>query len=358
MSDERWTRGRGGAVLHRDSAAHVGLVLRTLGISEDDYLRVLDDYAARCDGVDADARTRALAAAWSRIAPHAASLPELPPRPCPACHASAVHPVLARRRASGPATVYGRCQECGHLAVVEGAASETVYETPDYYRNRDAGGAGYADYAAEREYREGTGGKLLDWIEAVWPGPSGARTLLEVGSGFGFTRRAAERRGWTTAGLDINPAAAAAARELYGFETWCGTLAEALSARIVRPGAFGLVLYQFVLEHLVDPVAELRRVAAALASGGALALVVPSADAIELDIFGASYRSLRHDHLHLFSRRSLTRVVRSAGLEPIAMATVCNLHLLSGFLAPADLAAVYDAGRGPDLRVLAGKGAP
>jgi SAM-dependent methyltransferase len=172
------------------------------------------------------------------------------------------------------------------------------------------------------------------------------RTLLEVGSGFGFTRAAAEQRAIATAGVDLNPHAAAAARRLYGFDTLVG---DAAAAR----GTFDLVLYQFVLEHLPDPAAELRRAAALVAAGGALALVVPSMDAVEIDLFGPAYRSFRDDHLHLFSRRSIERFLDGAGLRVAAARTACSIGLLRGFFAADELAALDAAGRGPDLTVLA-----
>jgi hypothetical protein len=84
--------------------------------------------------------------------------------------------------------------------------------------------------------------------------------------------------------------------------------------------------------------------------------VVPSADAAEAEVLGASYRSLRADHLHLFSRRSAELLLRAAGLAPAAAATACNLHLLLGVLSAEELARdVYRAGRGPDLTIVARK---
>jgi 2-polyprenyl-3-methyl-5-hydroxy-6-metoxy-1,4-benzoquinol methylase len=148
--------------------------------------------------------------------------------------------------------------------------------------------------------------------------------------------------------VDPNPAAADGARRLYGMETITATLEGA-----AIPGPFDLVLYQFVLEHLADPVAELARAARVVAPSGCLALFVPSMEAVEVEVFGASYRSLRADHLHLFSRRSITRCLGDAGLRVVALDSECNLHLLGGFLTDEELREVYASGRGPDLRVLA-----
>jgi hypothetical protein len=73
----------------------------------------------------------------------------------------------------------------------------------------------------------------------------------------------------------------------------------------------------------------------------------------ELDVFGASYRSLRADHLHLFSMPSVRRYLEAERWVEVAHETTCSLHLLRGFLEPSALAALYEMDRGPDLVFLA-----
>jgi hypothetical protein len=72
-----------------------------------------------------------------------------------------------------------------------------------------------------------------------------------------------------------------------------------------------------------------------------------------LEVFGASYRSLRSDHLHLFSRRSLKACLDAAGLKLRAATTTCGVHLLRGFVSDESLAQLYEDGGGPDLYALA-----
>lgn len=345
---ERWARRVRDRVVHQDSEAHVALVLRTLGVDEALFRRALDAHVLERErGADTLA---ALAAAWSGLAPHTAPLPSLPPSVCPACGARDVAPWLARGVSGAPALVLGRCGKCGHGVTLAGGAGAEVYDAR-YYASRDPGGAGYADYSGEQSYREAKGERVLDFVQARGMRP--LASLLEVGSGFGFTRRAAERRGWRTAGVDQNPEARRGAEQLYGMPTHTGTLGAALDAGAVEAGAWDVVLYQFVLEHVPDPVAELSVAARAVSPGGVLALTVPSMDAAELEVFGASYRSLRRDHLQLFSRRSMQHVLERAGWALCAWETECSVHLLAGFLSASELCALYAEGRGPDAWVLA-----
>ena len=350
-----WHITRDGDVLHNDEAEHVALVLRTLRIDEATFRRVLAEYASRCD--DSSPRLKALAAAYAAFSPHEVSFsPARSEFPCPACHAIAVEKVVARRApdevqsSDDAALVYGRCAQCGHGVLLSPAAPQSVYQHDDYYAARGAGGAGYENYERERVYRETKGGRLLDWIETA--AGRAPRSLLEVGSGYGFTRRAAEQRGIPTAGVDLSPHAAEGAYRRYGCPTFIGTLEQFLDAQ--TPGTvWDVVLYQFVLEHLVAPDAELRVAARAVAPDGHLVIVVPSMDAIEIEIFGASYRSFRDDHLHLFSHRSMESYLAGAGFVPVARKTDCNLHLLCGFVGERALREIYESGKGPDMFVLA-----
>jgi SAM-dependent methyltransferase len=350
----RWTRERAGQVVHADSEDHVRLLLRTLEIDEETWAETLDRYA---DSVAASAsvaeRLSALAEAFRPASRYAAPSAPGGTSSCPACHAPTMAPHIARRTTSErPPIVYGRCSACEHGALLAGGSTEGVYLGPEYYRSRPSDGAGYAAYAAEQSYREAKGNSLLDWIERSATLPA-APSLLEVGSGFGFTRRAAERRGYRTKGVDLNPFAAQAAGDLYGFETVTGTLASALSRGEVERRAWDVVLYQFVLEHMTDPGAELSRAAEALAPGGHLVIVVPNMATFELPVFGGAYRSLRADHYHLFSPASAAAYLQGAGLREVARKTSCNLHLLRGFLAQEELAELYRADQGPDLFLIA-----
>jgi 2-polyprenyl-3-methyl-5-hydroxy-6-metoxy-1,4-benzoquinol methylase len=166
---------------------------------------------------------------------------------------------------------------------------------------------------------------------------------------------AAAARGWRVLGVDVNPAAARGAKQLYGVSTMTDTLQGALDRGTVQRGAWDIVLYQFVLEHLPHPEVELHHAAEALAPGGSLAVVVPNMATFERDVFGASYRSLRADHLHLFSMPSARHYLAAERLVEVAHETTCSLHLLRGFLEESDLDDLYDDDRGPDLLFLARK---
>jgi SAM-dependent methyltransferase len=337
---------------------HLALVLRALQIDEPTWRRFLARHEETSSAACRDPATRLahLGRAFAPFCPHRASLPDPPPRlRCPLCEHGQVIASIARRDIERT-LLYGRCSSCGHGCALGAEIPVTAYASARYYQSRDGGGAGYDAYESDREYREAKGERLLRWaFSHLGTSP---RRLLEVGSAFGFARRSAERLGVETMGVDINPAARDAARRLYGQETFVGTLDHALRAQAVSPGTMDLVLYQFVLEHLADPAEELRQARRALGAQGHLLLCVPSMDAAEITVFGASYRSFRSDHLHLFSKRSLSALLERAGFALVAEMTECNLHLLREFFSVAELESLYARGEGPDRIVLARRTKP
>jgi SAM-dependent methyltransferase len=350
-----WTAQRGSTPLYADTDDHVSLILRTLRIDEARWRRTVTSYAARCvpGGGGLTAKLHALRDAYADWTPSEESmLPDRGPEVCPACGGTTVVPAYARSLAANSAAfAYGRCSTCGHGVLLDGRAPNDVYASQAYYQTQSMTGVGYSDYAHEREYREQKGARLLEEASGRLDGPVAG--MLEVGSGFGYTRAAAESRGMQTFGVDLNPFAAATARDLYGMDTFVGTLGDALASGSVAAGAWDLLLYNFVLEHIGDVDAELTHAASALRPGGALLLVVPSMDAAEVQVFGGSYRSFRGDHLHIFSRRSIELLLVRRGFAIRTLTTTCSAHLLRGFLTDDELHELYASGLGPDMTIIA-----
>jgi SAM-dependent methyltransferase len=350
---QSWITCLADQVVHQDTAEHVALVLRVLGISEKTWRCVIERYAATwtLNCLNLDLRAELLGRAYS-----ACSAMNTQPNPmelvsCPVCRSGIIFPAFARKIGVESSNLqYGCCSFCGHGLLLSQPIDAPIYKGPSYFSERRPDGVGYDGYEKESIYREEKAGRLFDWIYQASNVCSGR--LLEVGSGLGFTRKAAQDRGFFTNGVDLNPYAAERALALYGMDTFTGTLTEARQSGAVRQD-YDLVLYQFVLEHVTNPAAELREIARILAPDCRLVLTIPSMDALELKVFGGSYRSFRSDHWHIFSRRSIGLLLKDAGFTVTNIKTECSAHLLAGFYSRAELQTIYDAGRGPDMFVLA-----
>jgi SAM-dependent methyltransferase len=340
------------------------LAARTLRISPETWRSVLAEYGAQVpapggkEAPDEEIRRclSVLGPIYRRHDARQVPLPASAPTAlCPACRRCSAEAALG----VSATLAYGRCPRCGHgLRLGAGAAWDESavrqrHADADYFRSRDGEGAGYDGYEREAAYREAKGARLVERLRAL--PPPAIRTLLEVGSGYGYTRVAAERAGIRTAGVDLNGEACRQAAGRYGLTTFQGTLAEALASvpAYVAPGAWDAVLYQFVLEHVVDPVRELTVAGRALRPEGWLVLSVPSMEAAEIEVFGPAYRSFRGDHLHLFTRASLEAMLAEAGFGLHLFESGCNVHLFGEVLSPTALAWLYASGRGPDLFAVA-----
>ncbi len=137
--------------------------------------------------------------------------------------------------------------------------------------------------------------------------------ILEVGAGSGAIS-AVLRRLWPDVVLvSIEPDdtnAAALARQAAGDTNWIvfhGDLASFIAAES-GPGRFERVFYVSVLEHVAEPVRELRRAAGLLKADGVVSVLVPAG----ANLYGPIDR--KSGHFRRFTDGSLRAVVEASGL--------------------------------------------
>jgi 2-polyprenyl-3-methyl-5-hydroxy-6-metoxy-1,4-benzoquinol methylase len=170
-------------------------------------------------------------------------------------------------------------------------------------------------------------------MEGVPPG-----RVLDVGCGAGDLLASFAERGWKTYGIDPGaPAAAAAARR--GAIALQGTLAD-------RPFAdqnFDLITMSHSLEHIADPLVDVRLAAARLVPGGLLAIEVPNWDCWQRRLYGKYWAPLELPrHQEHFSPQALRRLgaaarldVREVGTSSSPISTAYSIHtMIAGTWTP------------------------
>lgn len=182
--------------------------------------------------------------------------------------------------------------------------------------------AGIRPDSAYRSLRERffTSGLYRLWLkwdgDMGFHGRRGAGRLLEVGCNEGRGLRLYARNGFQVEGLELNEAAAAAARQR-GFPVHTAALDR------FRPAApYDVVVLANVLEHAWDPVTMLAQVRRLLPPTGQVWISCPNAAGLWRRVFGRIWVNWHAPyHLWHFSPVTLREVLKRAGFDIASLQT-------------------------------------
>jgi SAM-dependent methyltransferase len=195
-----------------------------------------------------------------------------------------------------------RCSACGQVRV---DITETYSYSFDYFETEH-------NYYERRDEFLRAFDDLLKIIERYQrPGD-----LLDVGTGSGLLMTAAERRGWTANGVEYSAEAAEFAREQLSLEVAAGDV------RAAPPGPYNAIVFNHVLEHVKDPVGDVRHAQSLLRPGGVLVIGVPNFGSWMARLRGPNWASLHPEqHYWQFTKESLLRAIAPLGFELVAFDT-------------------------------------
>lgn len=172
--------------------------------------------------------------------------------------------------------------------------------------------------------------------------PDHASRILDVGCGsgqFGAQLRHTGREVW---GAELNPEAAAAAKLVLD-HAFCGDI-ETLMPQL-PPTYFDCIIFNDVLEHLVDPFSMLRNIQPLLAPGGVVVASIPNVRyffnirelLVDRQWRYRNYGIMDRTHLRFFTRYSMADMFVDAGyvvqkIEGINGFTSWKFSLLNALL--------------------------
>lgn len=143
--------------------------------------------------------------------------------------------------------------------------------------------------------------------------------LLEVGCSYGYFLGAARERGWKTEGIEISGKAASFAAQTLGIPVIEQTLS---NAREHISSSFDVVVAWHVIEHLTDPREFVEGIRGLLRPGGIVAIRTPNLTSVVAKLAGPRWEWLSPpDHLHMFSPRTLSALLRTCGYQVLLMQT-------------------------------------
>ncbi len=178
--------------------------------------------------------------------------------------------------------------------------------------------------------------RLLEAVDRLQPG---ARTVLEVGAGFGTFCETLRRTGRFERIVAVEPTPDLA-------ETCRGRGLETLETPIERVGAIGqvdVVVAFEVIEHLFDPADFIDRCHELLGAGGLLVLSCPNVKGFDVATLGLRSGTFDHEHLNYFHPDALATLAARCGFDVLEISTpgeldaeIVRRHVLAGDI---DLAA-------------------
>ena len=230
---------------------------------------------------------------------------------CPVCGGPSTAVGRRRSRTSTAEFVLARCAECRYVFVRDPRVDFAVLYDADYYAGR---GADYTvDYHAEMENTRTI--RTYEWrgITRIVGGLvalDATTRWLDYGCGLGgLVRHVTEQVGCSIVGFD----------EGYAAE-WMTAAGVPHAGRADLPGraeTFDVVTAVEMLEHTLDPVADLRAMHDLLKPGGVLFLTTGNAEPHARDIAQWKYTSVPDVHVGFFEPATLANALERAGFEVI-----------------------------------------
>ncbi len=178
------------------------------------------------------------------------------------------------------------------------------------------------DSGPEARYAADTYGKLLPWIRKNLPDSDGA---LDIGTGDGAFLQSLLSAGFTgVVGVEPSSAPIAAADPSVRSLIQHGMFQSGAFAE----GQFSIACCFQTLEHVTDPLAICAEVCRVLKPGGAIFLVVHNRCSLSAKVLGRKSPIFDVEHLQLFSKSSMRRLLSEAGFVRLRVRALVNRYPL------------------------------
>lgn len=139
----------------------------------------------------------------------------------------------------------------------------------------------------------------------------GKKRFLDIGSATGLLLSRMKKRGWVVEGIELTKDSAQFARKKYGVKVHN----KVLEAVKFQEGAFDAIHMSHVIEHVPHPTQTLREIYRVLKKNGLFLIITPNYGSFQAMWFREKWRSAHKDHLTLFSKRTLSSLLKKNGFK-------------------------------------------
>jgi 2-polyprenyl-3-methyl-5-hydroxy-6-metoxy-1,4-benzoquinol methylase len=163
--------------------------------------------------------------------------------------------------------------------------------------------------------------RCVHWLRTLLAYQPPPARVQELGSAHGGFVALLQQAGYDAAGLELSPFIVEFAQKTFDVPMRLGTI----ESQEIEPGSLNAILMMDVIEHLPDPVSTVRHIASLLSADGVLIAQTPEYRAgisyddltARQDPFLLHMRGKSAEHLQLFSRPSVQRLLAEAGLPQV-----------------------------------------
>ena len=207
------------------------------------------------------------------------------------------------------------CGGCGLGYTSPRLAGDRIHEIygDDYWKSDSATDYGYSCYEEEVSGYLRTFSRKADAIRKHAP----AGRVLEIGSAAGCFLAIMQQRGYEVHGIEISREIADSARRRFGLGSIqsCHLKDARLEAR-----SFDVVALFDVIEHMADPIEELRRCHDLLSDSGSLVLQTQNLSSFTRKVMGKRWHHFKQlEHIYHFNPRTLRTLLDRSGFEVVSM---------------------------------------
>ncbi|MDE3056654.1 MAG: class I SAM-dependent methyltransferase [Bacteroidota bacterium] len=206
-------------------------------------------------------------------------------RKCPNCRGASL-----RLRFTEQELRIVRCNTCALTFLENPPENESLYE--DYYTTVPRSGKEYSALSPHPFLSEihAINDQRLQILKKI----SGSGTLLDVGCGLGFFLKSATEQNYHGYGIDISAAALLFAQKEFGLACGRKSIDEILAER----RTFDIITLWHVLEHFLNPAAELKKIRSLLNDDGVCIIEVPNLHSIEFMLSRKKWKGGNHPLYH------------------------------------------------------------
>ena len=221
--------------------------------------------------------------------------------PCTLCNGSVFLPALTCEGFS-----FVRCKNCGLVQMNPQPKKEEIIR-----RYTTMFGKDYLEYELKNEAAFLNLQLLaLKDIGFLAQAQESGGAFLDIGCATGALPAFLKECGWLTTGVEISPGAEYAQKKRN-----LDVRQQPLEEINFPSRSFDVVHASHLIEHLNDPRSFLTEVRRVLKDGGQIYITTPNIAGFQARLFGGKWRSAIYDHLYLFSKRTLTKLLKETGFK-------------------------------------------